>query len=153
MGDCEDTIVGELPVVVVPKWTSETSCGRDYDISLENTLRDHFGDSYFDPTLDRISVSIVAMRTGEQPERLLKEIVKKLTACRVFKTSGCWLSKNKSMYRTTAKWKYGGLKPVELFSHDGRNNERHVVRHDPNIQYSRNYSTIEVNVQCYQMYN
>ena len=134
----EEAERSEAAAAVPPETTTKrmwerarTSLVVDYDASLDDALLSHFGKRYYDPVLDRISVTIVSIRTGRPPEKLLNEMISKLTSCKVFAVSGCWLSTNKSFYRTTARWKYCGLKPRELFSHDGKNNERHVVRHDP----------------------
>ena len=102
-----------------------------YSEQLGHELHHHFGSEHYDWQTDFIDVAAISRRTQENARTLVGKMSDTFHQCTLFPHSGCWLSPILTTYRTVARWKYGGFKPLELFSHNGEGMERHVVRHHP----------------------
>ena len=103
-----------------------------YSEQLAHELYHHFGRDHYDWTLDYIDVAAVSRRNQAEDARdLVSKMSRTFHECTLIKPSGCWLSPSLTTYRTVARWKYDGFSSKSLFSHDGENYERHVVRHHP----------------------
>ena len=120
------------------KWYDSSSYSFDMDIDalsyseqLAHELYHHFGHDHYDWQADFIDVAVVSRRSPENARSLVGKMSRIFYECTLFRQSGCWLSPNLTTYRTVARWKYDGLTPKDLFSHDGEGMERHVVRHHP----------------------
>ena len=99
-------------------------------LRVNDSLRNMFGE-FYDLYYDVIDVESCARKLCEKPVQLCDKIINTFSQCEVFNVSGCWLSPQTHTYRKVAIWKYAGFRPVHLFSHNGQNIERHVVRHHP----------------------
>jgi len=102
-----------------------------YSEQLAHELYHHFERDHYDWQADFIDVAAVSRRSHENARILVGKMSRTFHECTLFRQSGCWLSPSLTTYRTVARWKYDGLTPGELFSHDGEGMERHVVRHHP----------------------
>jgi len=105
--------------------------GNEQTLRLHAELTEKFENCY-DRYHDVIDVEACSRRLGVSAQSLADEVIRTFSQCEVYPSSGCWVSPLRSVYRKVSIWKYGGLRPVQLFSHNGGDNlERHVVRHHP----------------------